>query len=42
MLVCEFWRGFVNFFYLGYGCEKHNNYKRFVFILIQGGLTFRV
>jgi hypothetical protein len=27
---------------LGYGCEKHENYKKIVSMLKHGGLTFKV
>ncbi len=42
MLVCEWWREFLFFFYLRYGDEKHKNYKNLVSMFIHGGLIFRV
>jgi hypothetical protein len=40
--MCLFMNDVTSFFFLGNGCEKHENYKKIVSMLKHGGLTFKV
>jgi hypothetical protein len=42
--ICLFVNDATSFYFsnLGYGCEKHENYKKIMSMLKHGGLTFKV